>query len=197
MNNYDICIAGLVTCLIGIVFLFHIKNAKSKGLESKKQQAIVDPGNYRSIKVAIDLKVAIITLDRPRKKNAFSKLMYREVERAIRSASEDAKISVIMLIGVGDYYSSGNDLSNFSELKHPLTIAKEAREVLFSFVDSFITCQKPIIVAVNGPAIGYDDLHVTMMFLNCAPLLPVYKFRCTSPQNCCYFLGSLRQSLRS
>jgi 1,4-dihydroxy-2-naphthoyl-CoA synthase len=83
-----------------------------------------------------------------------SKLMYREVERAIRAASADLGVTVIMLIGAGDYYSSGNDLSNFSEIKHPLTIAKEAREVLFSFVDSFITCQKPIIVAVNGPAIG-------------------------------------------
>jgi Delta3-Delta2-enoyl-CoA isomerase len=154
MNQYDYYIAGLVTCLVGIVFLFHLTNAKKNSLEAKKRRDVGEPESFRSIKVAIDSKVAIITLDRPRKKNAFSKLMYREVERAIRTASADTAATVIMLIGVGDYYSSGNDLSNFSELKHPLTIAKEAREVLFSFVDSFITCQKPIIVAVNGPAIG-------------------------------------------
>jgi Delta3-Delta2-enoyl-CoA isomerase len=154
MNQYDYYIAGLVTCLVGIVFLFHLTNAKKNSLEAKKRRDVGEPESFRSIKVAIDSKVAIITLDRPRKKNAFSKLMYREVERAIRTASADTAVTVIMLIGVGDYYSSGNDLSNFSELKHPLTIAKEAREVLFSFVDSFITCQKPIIVAVNGPAIG-------------------------------------------
>jgi Delta3-Delta2-enoyl-CoA isomerase len=154
MNQYDYYIAGLVTCLVGIVFLFHLTNAKKNSLEAKKRRDVGEPESFRTIKVAIDSKVAIITLDRPRKKNAFSKLMYREVERAIRSASADTAVTVIMLIGVGDYYSSGNDLSNFSELKHPLTIAKEAREVLFSFVDSFITCQKPMIVAVNGPAIG-------------------------------------------
>jgi Delta3-Delta2-enoyl-CoA isomerase len=154
MNQYDYYIAGLVTCLVGIVFLFHLTNAKKNSLEAKKRLAVGESDSFRSIKVAIDSKVSIITLDRPRKKNAFSKLMYREVERAIRTASADTAITVIMLIGVGDYYSSGNDLSNFSELKHPLTIAKEAREVLFSFVDSFITCQKPVIVAVNGPAIG-------------------------------------------
>jgi Delta3-Delta2-enoyl-CoA isomerase len=154
MNQYDYYIAGLVTCLVGIVFLFHLTNAQKNSLEAKKRRDVGEPESFRSIKVAIDSKVAIITLDRPRKKNAFSKLMYREVERAIRTASADTAVTVIMLIGVGDYYSSGNDLSNFSELKHPLTIAKEAREVLFSFVDSFITCQKPIIVAVNGPAIG-------------------------------------------
>lgn len=154
MNQYDYYIAGLVTCFLGIIFFFHVTNAKRNSLEAKKQRSLGEPENYRSIKVALDSKVAIITLDRPRKKNAFSKLMYREVERAIRSASANTEITVIMLIGVGDYYSSGNDLSNFSELKHPLTMAKEAREVLFSFVDSFVTCQKPIIVAVNGPAIG-------------------------------------------
>lgn len=154
MNQYDYCIAGLVTCLVGIIFLFHLTNAKNNSSEAKKRRALAEPENYRTIKFAIDSKVATITLDRPRKKNAFSKLMYREVERAIRAASADMGVTVIMLIGVGDYYSSGNDLSNFSEIKHPLTIAKEAREVLFSFVDSFITCQKPIIVAVNGPAIG-------------------------------------------
>jgi Delta3-Delta2-enoyl-CoA isomerase len=154
MNQYDYYIAGLVSCLVGIVFLFHLTNAKKNSLEAKKRRDVGEPESFRTIKVAIDSKVAIITLDRPRKKNAFSKLMYREVERAIRSASADTAVTVIMLIGVGDYYSSGNDLSNFSELKHPLTIAKEAREVLFSFVDSFITCQKPMIVAVNGPAIG-------------------------------------------
>jgi Delta3-Delta2-enoyl-CoA isomerase len=154
MNQYDYYIAGLVTCLVGIIFLFHLTNAKKNSLEAKKRRAVGESDSFRSIKVAIDSKVSIITLDRPRKKNAFSKLMYREVERAIRTASADTAITVIMLIGVGDYYSSGNDLSNFSELKHPLTIAKEAREVLFSFVDSFITCQKPVIVAVNGPAIG-------------------------------------------
>ena len=109
---------------------------------------------YKTITVTIDGKVSTITFDRPRKKNAFSKLMYREVERAIRSASDNKDITVIMLTGSGDYYSSGNDLSNFSEMKHPLTIAKEAKEVLFSFVDSFISCKKPIIAAVNGPAIG-------------------------------------------
>ena len=143
-----------VTALLGAVVTYSFLNSKKKSAQKKKILANEAAGIFRTITVKIDGAVAFLTLDRPKKKNAFSKLMYKELEKAIRTASKNEAIKVIMLTGNGDYYSSGNDLSNFSEMKHPLTIAKEAREVLFSFVDSFITCQKPIVVAVNGPAIG-------------------------------------------
>ena len=147
-------IAGLITLVVGLLAVYSSINAKKRKAASKKSRAQEALGIFRTINVAISDSVATITLDRPRKKNAFSKAMYREFEMALRGASENSAVKVIMLIGNGDYYSSGNDLSNFSEIKHPLTIAKEARQVLFSFVDAFVTCSKPIVVAVNGPAIG-------------------------------------------
>jgi 1,4-dihydroxy-2-naphthoyl-CoA synthase len=147
-------IAALVTVFFGIAAVYSIFIARKKKEARRRRRVLEAAGIYTTITMTYDDKVALITLSRPRKKNAFSKLMYSELEKAIRSASANKEVSVIMLTGSGDYYSSGNDLSNFSEMKHPLTIAKEAREILFSFVDCFITCQKPIIVAVNGPAIG-------------------------------------------
>lgn len=153
MENFY-SIAAVVTILVGIAVLYSIVSAKQRKVKAKKQRDLEAAGIFRTIKVVFDGNVAIMTLDRPSKKNAFSKLMYKELGNAIRSASVNKAVSVIMLTGSGDYYSSGNDLSNFSEVKHPLTMAKEAREVLFTFVDCFVTCQKPIIVAVNGPAIG-------------------------------------------
>jgi Delta3-Delta2-enoyl-CoA isomerase len=98
--------------------------------------------------------LAKITLNKPKKKNAFSKIMYNELDTALRMLSKNDEVKLIMLTGSGDYYSSGNDLSNFSEIMHPLTIAKQSREICYSFVDSFISCKKPIVVAVNGPAFG-------------------------------------------
>lgn len=147
-------VAGLITLVVGLLAVYSSMIARKRKAASKKRRAQEALGIFRTINVVIGDNVAIITLDRPRKKNAFSKAMYKELEMALRSASENSAVKVIMLIGSGDYYSSGNDLSNFSEIKHPLTIAKEARQVLFSFVDSFVTCTKPIVVAVNGPAIG-------------------------------------------
>ena len=148
--------ALIVTCLLGLLLVYSIVSSRKRRVKAEKRRAQEAAGTlpYLTIDVTIEDKVAILTFNRARKKNAFSKLMYKELERAIRGASVNDKISVIMLTGSGDYYSSGNDLSNLSELKHPLTIAKEARDLLLSFVDCFISCQKPIIVAVNGPAIG-------------------------------------------
>jgi peroxisomal 3,2-trans-enoyl-CoA isomerase len=99
-------------------------------------------------------EIATITLNRPKKKNAYSKAMYTELDTTLRILSDDKKLKVILLTGAGDYFSSGNDLSNFSQIMHPLTIAKETREICYSFVDSFISCRKPIVVAVNGPSFG-------------------------------------------
>lgn len=80
--------------------------------------------------------------------------MYDELDSALRALSSNEEVKVILLTGSGDNFSSGNDLSNFSEIMHPLTIAKQSRAICYSFVDSFITCKKPIVVAVNGPAFG-------------------------------------------
>ena len=98
--------------------------------------------------------VATITLNRPRKKNAITKGMYKTITTSLKELSSDSTVKVILITGSGDYFSAGNDLSNFSTIQHPLSMAKEARDVCYEFVDSFISCDKLIVVAVNGPAIG-------------------------------------------
>ena len=80
--------------------------------------------------------------------------MYKTITSTLKELSADNTVKVILITGSGDYFSAGNDLSNFSTIQHPLSMAKEARDVCYAFVDSFITCDKLIVVAVNGPAIG-------------------------------------------
>ena len=52
--------------------------------------------------------------------------------------------------------AGGNDLSNFADVppEGPQRMAEDAAVVLERFVNAFIDCPKPIIAAVNGPAIG-------------------------------------------
>lgn len=108
--------------------------------------------------------VTIVTLARPKQKNAFNLRLYVELSETLRnlSASSDPAHSSIVLTGDGDYYSSGNDLANFSQLMHPRTMAASAKKTCFDFVDAFAACKKPIVCAVNGPAIG---IAVTTMGL--------------------------------
>jgi peroxisomal 3,2-trans-enoyl-CoA isomerase len=109
----------------------------------------------KTILVSVDeLGVAKILLNRPRKKNAFNEDMYVEVTQALETLSNDAAVKVVLIVGSGDFYSSGNDLSNFSKLDHPLNTAAKAMRLLENFVNGFINLKAPIVVAVNGPAIG-------------------------------------------
>lgn len=109
---------------------------------------------FKTLAVSKARGVSLIELNRPRKKNAFDVDMYHELQTALRDASEDPSVRVALLTGRGDYYSSGNDLSNFSQLMHPLTTARRSKEILLNFVDAFIEMKKPLVCAVNGPAIG-------------------------------------------
>jgi peroxisomal 3,2-trans-enoyl-CoA isomerase len=101
-----------------------------------------------------EVGVAKLTFNRPKKKNAITEQMYNEIENALIMLSNDRSVKVCLLTGAGDFYCAGNDLSNFSKVMHPLAMAKRGREILETFVDSFIMFGKPLIVAVNGPAIG-------------------------------------------
>ena len=109
---------------------------------------------FKTLAVTKARGVSLIELNRPRKKNAFNVDMYHELQMALRDASEDPAVRVALLTGRGDYYSSGNDLSNFSQLMHPLTMARQSKEKCIAFVDAFIDMKKPLVCAVNGPAIG-------------------------------------------
>lgn len=72
--------------------------------------------SYNTINVENTRGVSIITLNRPKKKNAFSWEMYAELGDALNKASLATDIKVALLTANGDFYSSGNDLSNFSQL---------------------------------------------------------------------------------
>ena len=42
--------------------------------------------------------------------------MYRELQKALEAAAEDERVVCAVLTGAGDYYCSGNDLSNFTQI---------------------------------------------------------------------------------
>jgi peroxisomal 3,2-trans-enoyl-CoA isomerase len=80
--------------------------------------------------------------------------MYRTITKALNEAASDDKVRVAVLRGTGAYYSSGNDLAQFTEGGDLKARAAEAKEVLKNFVGAFIDFPKPLIGAINGPAFG-------------------------------------------
>ncbi|XP_012872189.1 PREDICTED: enoyl-CoA delta isomerase 2, mitochondrial [Dipodomys ordii] len=104
-----------------------------------------------------------IMFNRPAQKNAITTQMYREIILALEAASKDNS-TITVITGNGDYYSSGNDLTNFTKIPPGgiEEVAKSGAVLLREFVDCFIDFPKPLIAVVNGPAVG---IPVTLLGL--------------------------------
>jgi len=133
--------------------------------KAAEEAAAAGPGKqYDGMTITRENKVFHIRLNRPKKKNAITWDMYRALGEALEECANDDSYSIAVLTGTGDYYCSGNDLSNFTNVtpEQIPAMAKEGREVLRVFVNSFINFPKPLISLVNGPAVG---ISVTILGL--------------------------------
>jgi len=66
-----------------------------------------------------DEGVLQMTLNRPKRKNAFDEVQWDALALALDTAREDAQVAVVVLTGAGGNFSSGADLSSFSGEPQP------------------------------------------------------------------------------
>ncbi|KAI9006853.1 ClpP/crotonase-like domain-containing protein [Hyaloraphidium curvatum] len=63
-----------------------------------------------------EARVGVITLNRPKYRNAFGRIMTLEVDEAFTAMANDDRVRVIVLTGAGDHFCSGHDLSTPQEV---------------------------------------------------------------------------------
>lgn len=102
--------------------------------------------------------VLTLTFNRPEKKNAFTHAMYEAAADALRKAEGDDSVRVVLLTGAGGVFTAGNDIGDFME--HPPTGEDSA---VFRFLKALVDAPKPVVAAVDGPAVGIG----TTMLLHC------------------------------
>src|SRR3984893_2763625 len=97
-----------------------------------------------------------IQFNRPEKKNAMTLNMYSTVAMLLNAAAKDDEIRVVLLHGAGDVFSAGNDLGDFLHNPPKTEDSPQAR-----FIAALIECDKPLIAAVHGVAIGGGTTMLT------------------------------------
>jgi enoyl-CoA hydratase/carnithine racemase len=112
-----------------------------------------------SIKCATLNGVATIEIARPEKKNALTVEMYQAMADAVHAACEDSAVRALLITGQPGIFTSGNDLQDFLTRPRP----NSADSPVFRFMRALIGCDKPVVAAVTGGAIG---IGVTML-LHC------------------------------
>ncbi|XP_060920986.1 enoyl-CoA delta isomerase 2, mitochondrial isoform X2 [Labrus mixtus] len=126
-------------------------------------QPAASGSTYETLLVTTEDKITTIKLNRPAKKNAITSGMYDEIVAALAQAAKDDSV-ITVITGAGDYYSSGNDLSNFTKIPEEGVeqLAKSSAELLRRYVSAYIDFPKPLVAVVNGPAVG---ISVTVLGL--------------------------------
>lgn len=109
---------------------------------------------YESVKLETTDAVAVLTLNRPEKRNAISYKMIAEIFQALNEV-ENGHAQVLILTGAGNAFCAGMDLQALKDFRSQADaeIVADARMIatLFRRLYAF---PKPTIAAVNGPAIA-------------------------------------------
>lgn len=96
--------------------------------------------------------VQLVTMNRPEKKNAFDELQWDSFADALRSASADPRVAVVVLTGAGGNFSSGADLSAGRGPTEPR--ADGFASGFFAAEAALLAFDKPLLTAVSGVAVG-------------------------------------------
>jgi enoyl-CoA hydratase len=107
--------------------------------------------------------VMLITLNRPDAMNATNARLHWELTKIWDVVADDPEVRVIVVTGAGDRaFSAGGDLSWISEMEgNPDAVSNTMKEA-GDLVYRMLACEKPIISAINGVAVG-AGLAVALM----------------------------------
>lgn len=114
---------------------------------------------YEFLLVEKEGSVAVVTLNRPEKRNALSIALRYEMDVCLRELEEDDGISVVIITGSGSAFCAGFDLTEmrFEDPEH----VKRFNESSNVYHARLMNFKKPLIAAINGPALaGGLDLAV-------------------------------------
>src|SRR5947199_3468241 len=101
--------------------------------------------------------IAVLTLNRPERRNALSRALLVELRDAVEAAGVDVAIRAVVLTGAGPSFCAGMDLKEAAEVDTTPQGEQAIVEVLKEFADllqCIHTLPKPTIAAVNGDALA-------------------------------------------
>jgi enoyl-CoA hydratase/carnithine racemase len=97
--------------------------------------------------------VRVLTLNRPEKRNALNTALTQDLLEALRAADQDDSVAAIVLTGAGPGFCAGADLTEFKDLQNE-DLAEKRAELTMQLHLVFSQMKKPVVTAINGPAMG-------------------------------------------
>lgn len=106
--------------------------------------------------------VTTLTMNRPAHLNGWTMEMMNALKAAFKFAAIEDETKVVILTGMDPYYCAGVNLAATLRLGHPRKLRSMIVEHNQGLFDAFLDFPKPLLVAVNGPAIGASVTSATL-----------------------------------
>jgi len=110
------------------------------------------------LQYAVEDHIATVTLDRPEVKNALNRELYARLEEAFRDAHRDPDVRCVIVTGAGGAFCSGDDVRELMLAPRRDDDAPRVRDPKprpTPAAMAVLECDKPVIAAVNGAAVGW------------------------------------------
>ena len=118
-----------------------------------------------TIRTATLNHVVTIEIARPEKKNALTQAMYTTMAEALIAATADASVRAVLITGQPGIFTSGNDIEDFMQ-RPP---QGDGMPPVARFMNALLDCDKPVVAAVTGAAIGIGTtllLHCDLVYVS-------------------------------
>lgn len=109
---------------------------------------------YNHLLVTIENGIALVRFNRPEKYNAMNFRLHYEIGKVWRDLDMDERVKVIVVTGEGKAFSAGGDIDMTTEMTQNSKLRRQVFNDARALYKEMIDCQKPIVSAVNGPAVG-------------------------------------------
>jgi enoyl-CoA hydratase/carnithine racemase len=118
----------------------------------------IQPTDFVHIKYELADHIARVTLNRPEVRNALNARAYAELEAAFRHIQRDGEVRCVVLTGTDPAFCSGEDVKQM--MTGPAREQSQARLTavrphITPAAEAVLACDRPIIAAVNGVAVGW------------------------------------------
>jgi enoyl-CoA hydratase/carnithine racemase len=112
-------------------------------------------GHAADIVVTTDATgVACVVLDRPARRNAVTRAMWRDLARVFTELGGTDAVRAIVLTGAGDHFCAGADISEFGGARSDPEAARAYERDVDACVEAIGACPRPTIAAVRGFCLG-------------------------------------------
>ncbi len=123
---------------------------------------MLPPSEFQTLRYEVRDHVAVVTLNRPERHNALNRRGYDEFEAAFRAAQADPEVRCVVITGADPAFCAGEDIKEMMGAPPPPPPPlATVRQPPTPAAMAALNCDRPVIAAVNGAAVGWG-MEITL-----------------------------------